>query len=158
MSGLSAFMCHVAHSWCGIGSLCHVALFRTGTQVYNSAVRDFDIGYIMGLIAAGGSFTADRRQPSLQVKLHARDPFPLRHLADSLGGRVYGPYRHQTRHYYTWLLRGSALKAAIPLFRAYLPESWKREQFQQWLDQHSDFFAPERSAAALPESFRGIEP
>ena len=138
--------------------MCHVALFQAGTPPYNSTVREFDIGYIMGLVVGGGSFTADRRQPYLQVKLHVRDPFPLRHLAESLGGRVYGPYHHQTRHYYAWLLRGSELKAAIPMLRAYLPESWKREQFEQWLDQHSEYFALERSAAAPPEPLRGAEP
>jgi hypothetical protein len=120
-------------------------------------VREFDIGYIMGLVVGEGSFTADRRQPYLQVKLHVRDPFPLRHLADRLGGRVYGPYRHQTRHYYIWLLRGQALRAAIPIFRTYLPESWKREQFERWLDQHSEFFALDRGAAAPPESLRDTE-
>jgi len=112
----------------------------------------------MGLVVSGGSFTADRRQPYLQVKLHARDPFPLRHLEDHLGGRVYGPYRHRTRHYYTWLLRGSALRAAIPMFRTYLPESWKREQFERWMDEHSEFFALEQDAVVLPESFRGAKP
>ena len=121
-------------------------------------MREFDIGYIMGLVVGGGSFTADRRQPYLQVKLHARDPFPLRHLADRLGGRVYGPYRHRTRHYFTWLLRGSALKAAVPLFRAYLPESWRREQFERWLDHHSGFFALELGADARPEPLSDAEP
>jgi hypothetical protein len=116
-------------------------------NVLFSRVREFDIGYIMGLVVGEGSFTADRKQPYLQVKLHVRDPFPLRHLAEQLGGRVYGPYRHQTRHYYTWLLRGPALRASIPIFRAYLPESWKREQFERWLEQHSDFFALDRGAA-----------
>ena len=124
---------------------------RASVPVWNdslsSAVREFDIGYIMGLIVGEGSFTADRRQPYLQVKLHARDPFPVRHLADRLGGRVYGPYRHQTRHYYTWLLRGAALRAAVPIFLAYLPESWRREQFERWLEQHSQFFALDRGAA-----------
>ena len=121
-------------------------------------MREFEIGYIMGLIVSEGSFTADRRQPCLQVKSHARDPFPLRHLADRLGGRVYGPYRHQTRHYYTWLLRGSALKAAVPMFRAYLPESWRREQFERWLGQHSGFFALDLGAAVSPETFSDAEP
>jgi hypothetical protein len=121
-------------------------------------VREFEIGYIMGLVVSEGSFTADRRQPCLQVKMHARDPFPLRHLADRLGGRVYGPYRHQTRHYYTWLLRGPALKAAIPLFRAYLPESWRREQFERWLEQHSGYFALDLGAAVTPETFSDAEP
>jgi hypothetical protein len=119
-------------------------------------VREFDIGYIMGLVVGEGSFTADRQQPYLQVKLHVRDPFPLRHLADTLGGRVYGPYRHQTRHYYTWLLRGPALKSAIPIFQHYLPESWKREQFERWLANHSDFFALER-AERLPELINDAE-
>ena len=121
-------------------------------------MREFEIGYIMGLVVSEGSFTADRRQPCLQVKVHARDPFPLRHLADRLGGRVYGPYRHQTRHYYTWLLRGSALKAAIPVFRAYLPESWRREQFERWLEQHSGYFAFDLGAAVTPETFSDAEP
>jgi hypothetical protein len=98
----------------------------------------------MGLVVGEGSFSADREQPFLQVKFHARDPFPLRQLADSLGGRVYGPYRHQSRHYYTWLLRGPALQAAIPLFRTHLPESWKREQFERWLERHRTFFSRER--------------
>jgi hypothetical protein len=120
-------------------------------------VREFDIGYIMGLIVGGGTFTADRRQPCLQVKLHVRDPFPLRHLADQLGGRVYGPYRHQTRHYYTWLLRGPALRAAIPVFQVYLPESWRREQFERWLDQHSKFFALDRGNAVPSASTSDVD-
>ena len=111
----------------------------------------------MGLVVGEGSFTADRRQPYLQVKLHVRDPFPLRDIADQLGGRVYGPYRHQTRHYYTWLLRGAALKAAIPIFQDYLPESWRREQFERWLDQHSEFFAIDRGAAAPSASISDVD-
>jgi hypothetical protein len=42
------------------------------------------------------------------------------------------------------LLRGPALEAAIPLFRDHLPESWKREQFERWLDRHRNFFSRER--------------
>jgi hypothetical protein len=124
---------------------------------YYWPVREFDIGYIMGLIVGQGSFTADRRQPYLQVKIHVRDPFPLRHLTEQLGGRVYGPYRHQTRHYYTWLLRGPALRAAVPIFRTYLPESWRREQFQQWLDEHFEFFALNRGAEAPIEPISDVD-
>ena len=120
-------------------------------------MREFDIGYIMGLVVSEGSFTADRRQPYLQLKSHVRDPFPLRYLADRLGGRVYGPYRHQTRHYYTWLLRGPELKSAIPIFRAYLPESWKREQFERWLDQHAGYFSLERGVDDPLEHISDVE-
>jgi hypothetical protein len=108
-------------------------------------VQEFEIGYIMGLVVGEGSFSADRQQPYLQLKSHARDPFPLRFLSDRLGGRVYGPYHHQGRNYFTWLLRGSELRAALPLFRDYLPESWKREQFERWFDRHQLFFSRERT-------------
>jgi hypothetical protein len=111
-------------------------------------VQEFEIGYIMGLVVGEGSFTADRQQPYLQVKMHARDPFPLRFLSERLGGRVYGPYQHQGRNYFTWLLRGPDLRAALPLFRDYLPESWKREQFEHWLDRHLEFFSRERAGAS----------
>lgn len=93
----------------------------------------FDLGYVMGLVVGEGSFTGDRRQPVLQVKLHARDPFPLRRLSELLGGRVYGPYDREGRNYFLFLLRGADLRAAVPLFERYLPESWKREQFELWL-------------------------
>jgi len=104
-------------------------------------MQPFEIGYVMGLIVGEGSFTADRKQPYLQLKLHARDPFPLRFLADRLGGKVYGPYDHGGRNYFIWLLRGPDLRRAVPLFRDYLPESWKREQFEGWLERHREFLA-----------------
>jgi hypothetical protein len=44
------------------------------------------------------------------------------------------------------------------MFRAYLPESWRREQFERWLEQHSGFFALERGATILPESLSDAEP
>ncbi|MDB4886259.1 MAG: hypothetical protein JWN79_1697 [Gemmatimonadetes bacterium] len=130
--------------------LCHVPLFQPGTSPYIPGVHDFEIGYIMGLVVGEGSFTADRQQPYLQVKLHARDPFPLRFLEERLGGRVYGPYTHQGRHYFTWLLRGPSLREAIPMFRDHLPESWKREQFDRWLSRHYDFLVRELPAASDP--------
>jgi hypothetical protein len=51
-----------------------------------------------------------------------------------------------------------ALKAAVPIFRAYLPESWRREQFERWLQQHSGFFALELDAAVPPKSLSDAEP
>jgi hypothetical protein len=55
------------------------------------------------------------------------------------------------------LLRGPALKAAVPIFRTYLPESWKREQFERWLVQHAEFFSLEWGAAAPPEPISDAE-
>ena len=128
-------MCHVAHD-CGHERMCHVALFRCGTPPYTVRVDTFDLGYVMGLVVGEGTFTGDRRQPALQLKHHARDPFPLRRLAELLGGRVYGPYERAGRTYFLFLLRGADLRAAVPLFQRYLPESWKREQFELWLRRY----------------------
>src|SRR4051794_20067913 len=108
-------------------------------MIVASTMHQFELGYVLGLIVGEGSFTADRQQPYLQVRLPARDPFPLRQLADQLGGRVYGPYQHQSHHHFIWLLRGAELKAALPLFRDHLPASWRREQFERWLEQHDAF-------------------
>lgn len=102
----------------------------------------FDLGYVMGLVVGEGSFTGDRRQPALQVKLPARDPFPLRRLTELLGGRVYGPYDRTGRDYFLFLLRGRDLRAAVPLFERYLPASWKREQFELWLHRYPALASP----------------
>jgi len=94
--------------------------------------RAFELGYVMGLIVGEGSFTGDRHHPALSVKLHQRDPEPLRSLLTALGGRIYGPYHHDGRRYLLYFLRGPALRQAIPLFLAHLPPSWKRSQFLAW--------------------------
>ena len=48
------------------------------------------------------------------------------------GGRVYGPYAHQGRRYYLYVLRGLELQAAVPVFDRYLPSSYRREQYERW--------------------------
>jgi hypothetical protein len=110
-------------------------------------LRDFDIGYIMGLVVGEGSFTHDlpnRRQvrPVLSVKLTAEDRAPLDFIAALLGGKVYGPYGPHgktpgnRKPYCVWTLRGSKLLTAIPLFIRHLPPSRKREQLNAWLMRH----------------------
>ena len=96
-------------------------------------VSDFDAGFICGLVTGEGSFTGDRKQAALAIKLHHADPEPLRFIQERLGGRIYGPYCHQGRRYYFWRLVGKALYAALPLFYERLPESRKRDQFLAWV-------------------------
>jgi hypothetical protein len=100
----------------------------------------FDLGYAMGLIVAEGSFTGDREQPSVELKSHRKDVEPLEHLQRVLGGRIFGPYAHGGRHLYAYMLRGSALKNALPTFERHLPQSWKRAQFDAWRAKYKSFF------------------
>jgi hypothetical protein len=104
--------------------------------VYVSHMDPFKLGYAMGLIVGEGSFTADRKQPALSLKMHERDPLPFQLLRHVLRGRVYGPNHHQERQYFLYLLRGRDLEAALPLFDRYLPSSHRREQYDRWRTTH----------------------
>ena len=119
---------------------------------------DFAVGYAMGLIVGEGSFTGDRQQPSLEVKLHRRDLEPLEHLQRTLGGRIYGPYARGGRDHYAYMLRGRELRAALPLLRQHLPPSWKRLQFDEWHRRYSEYFDRPEPSAALLETVQRLLP
>ena len=110
----------------------------------------FDLGYAMGLIVGEGSFTGDRLQPSLEIKMHRRDMEPLEHLQRTLGGRIFGPYAHGGRNLYAYMLRGRELRDAVPVIQEHLPSSWKRVQFESWRAKYASFFdRPQPSQALL---------
>jgi hypothetical protein len=94
----------------------------------------------MGLIVGEGSFTGDRQQPSLEIKLHRRDVEPLEHLQRVFGGRIFGPYTRGGRNLYAYMLRGQELRTALPVIQEHLPPSWKRVQFEAWRAKYADYF------------------
>jgi hypothetical protein len=106
------------------------------------ALSDFDLGYIMGLMVGEGSFTGDKEQPALQLRLKDDDPEPLKRLNRLLGGNIYGPYNHSERRYYVWMLRGAALWKATELFNLHLPNSRKRRQFLEWWQKYAKKLPP----------------
>ena len=83
-----------------------------------------------------GSFTGDRKQPVLAIKLHEDDPRPLLFIQAKLGGKIYGPYCHDGRRYYFWRLMGKSLQASLPLLAERLPASRKRHQFTEWIEKY----------------------
>jgi hypothetical protein len=101
-----------------------------------SRITEFDAGFICGLVAGEGSFTGDRKQPVLAIKLHEDDPAPLLFVQEKLGGKIYGPYSHAGRRYYFWRLTGKSLQASLPLFSERLPASRKRNQFTEWIKKY----------------------
>jgi hypothetical protein len=112
----------------------------------------------MGLIVGEGSFTGDRLQPSLEVKLHRRDLEPLEHLQRTLGGRIYGPYARGGRNHYSYMLRGQDLRRAVPVIHQHLPSSWKRLQFDEWRRRYSEFFDRPEPSDALIERLERLLP
>ena len=130
-----------------------------GTFATFSVVNPFDVGFAMGLIVAEGSFTGDRRQPSLEIKLHRRDIEPLEQLQRVMGGRIFGPYAHGGRNLYAYMLRGRELKDAMPLLQRHLPPSWKRVQFEAWRTKYADYFdRPQPSSDLLDRVQRLLSP
>src|SRR5262245_57749885 len=94
----------------------------------------------MGLIVGEASFTGDKQQPSLELKVHRRDVEPLEHLRRTLGGKIFGPYSHGGRNTYAYMLRGRELRLALPTIAEHLPVSWKRVQFDEWRAKYASFF------------------
>ena len=115
------------------GTLC-----TGGTFDSFGAVQAFELGYAMGLVVGEGSFTGDRVQPSLEIRMHRRDLAPLENVQRILGGRIFGPYSHGGRNLYVYMLRGRDLKNALPLLQEHLPSSWKRAQYEQWRAKYTE--------------------
>jgi len=130
--------------------MCHVApCFRMETW-YVRRVDAFGLGFSIGLIVGAGSFTGHARQPVLQIRLNRRDLDVLETVRTQLGGRVFGPYAHEGRSSYVYLLRGGALRSALPILEEHLPNSWRRDQFDAWKAKYMDYFdRPQPSAALL---------
>jgi hypothetical protein len=118
----------------------------------------FELGYAMGLIVGEGSFTGDRQQPSLEIRMHRRDLAPLENVQRLLGGRIFGPYSHGGRSLYVYMLRGRQLKDALPILQEHLPSSWKRVQYDSWLQKYADHFDRPVPSKALLDRVQRLLP
>jgi len=122
-------------------------------------VNDFELGFSMGLVLGQGVFTGHEANPALQLRAHRRDVEALDILTRVLGGRVFGPYAHEGRHTYTYMLRGAELRDALPLLERHLPSSWRRDQFEAWRARFSGYLdRPKPSPALIDRMQRFLSP
>jgi len=77
----------------------------------------FDRGLLIGLLIGEGHFGGDGRQPQITVRMHVHHKQLFRWLQQTFpGGKLYGPYHHDGRHYYQWMVRGTYLRQVfVPL-------------------------------------------
>ena len=129
-----------------------------GTFTILRAVKPFELGYAMGLIVGEGSFTGDKQQPSLEIRMHRRDLEPLENVQRLLGGRIFGPYTHGGRNLYVYMLRGRQLKDALPILHEHLPQSWKRIQFESWRSKYNEFLERPQPSQALLDTVSRLLP
>ena len=75
---------------------------------------DFDKGYLVGLLVGEGHFGGDGRQPQVTLRMHVRHEALFNWIERTFpGGKLYGPYNHDGRHYFQWMARGSYLREVL---------------------------------------------
>lgn len=79
-------------------------------------------GLIVGLLIGQGAFGGDGRKPQVSLRMHVRHENLLRWLQQRIPrSRLYGPYHHGDRHYFQWMVRGTALaEDLLPLLRRHI--------------------------------------
>jgi hypothetical protein len=87
-------------------------------------VGEFELGFLLGILAGEGHFGGDGRQPQVTLRMHTRHERLFRWLQRAFpGGRLYGPYHHGGRSYYQWMARGEYLRTTlVPLIAGRLDE------------------------------------
>ncbi len=85
---------------------------------------EFQVGFLLGILAGEGHFGGDGRQPEVTLRMHTRHERMFRWLEKTFpGGRLYGPYHHGGRSYYQWMARGKYLRQHLaPLIGGRLAE------------------------------------
>jgi hypothetical protein len=94
----------------------------------------FELGFLVGLLAGEGHFGGDGRQPHVTLRMHVRHEAIFRWLERTFpGGRVYGPYHHGGRNYLQWMARGSFLRDdLVPLLDRLLSPDLDRHSFDRY--------------------------
>jgi hypothetical protein len=97
---------------------------------------EFEQGLLTGLLVGEGHFGGDGRQPQITLRMHVRHEALFRWLERTFpGGRLYGPYSHDGREYFQWMVRGAYLRDDIlPLLELTIQpqlDSYAHERLQQ---------------------------
>jgi hypothetical protein len=103
---------------------------------------DFSLGLLAGLLIGEGHFGGDGRQPQVTLRMHVRHEAIFRWLERTFpGGKLYGPYHHDGRHYYQWMARGAYLRdCLLPLLESVLSPDIDEHSFNR-LSRMRDSYA-----------------
>ena len=96
--------------------------------------REFDIGFLLGVLVGEGHFGGDGKQPHVTLRMHVHHESLFRWILARFGGRLYGPYHHGGRHYFQWMARGAFLRETIvPLLDRYLHPDLDHRSYQRYV-------------------------
>jgi hypothetical protein len=111
----------------------------------------FERGVLIGLLIGEGHFGGDGRQPQVTLRMHVRHEAIFRWLEHTFpGGRLYGPYHHDGRHYFQWMARGSYLREQlVPLLDESLSPELDEPSYQRYRSMRARYGS--RLGAAVSE-------
>jgi len=114
----------------------------------------FELGFLVGLLVGEGHFGGDGRQPQVTLRMHVRHEAIFRWLERTFpGGRTYGPYHHDGRHYLQWMARGPYLRDELaPLLDRFLSPDLDRRSFDRFQLMKARYPQLARNPAAHGES------
>jgi hypothetical protein len=96
---------------------------------------------LVGLLIGEGHFGGDGRQPQITLRMHVRHA-PLFEWIETTfpGGRLYGPYHHDGRHYFQWMARGSYLREVlVPLLDEHLTPQLDEKSSERYAQMKSRY-------------------
>jgi hypothetical protein len=85
-------------------------------------MKDFEEGFLLGILVGEGHFGGDGRQAHVTLRMHVRHEALFKWLVERIpGSKLYGPYHHGGRDYYQWMVRGTALRETLlPILKRHL--------------------------------------
>lgn len=104
-------------------------------------VTEYEEGFLVGLLVGEGHFGGDGRQPQITLRMHVRHE-AMFHWLERLfpGGRLYGPYHHDGRHYYQWMARGAYLRdELLPILERRLSPDLDGHSYQRFQEMRSRY-------------------
>jgi hypothetical protein len=115
--------------------------------------REFETGFLVGVLVGEGHFGGDGRQPQISLRMHTDHETLFRWLEKRFpGARLYGPYHHGGRSYFQWMARGAFLRdTLVPLLDTWLtPELDTKafDRYQAMKSRYSGAFAPASARSA----------
>jgi hypothetical protein len=104
---------------------------------------EFETGLLVGVLIGEGHFGGDGRQPQVTLRMHVRHQALFRWIERTFpGGKLYGPYAHDGRHYYQWMARGAYLRDyLVPLLEGRLSPAFDAPSFQRFQDMRLRYAA-----------------
>ncbi len=103
--------------------------------------RDFERGFLVGVLIGEGHFGGDGRQPQVTLRMHTDHERLFRWIQEAFpGGKLYGPYHHSGRSYFQWMARGAFLREElVPLLDRCLTSGLDGKQHRRYREMKETY-------------------